>query len=376
MPTNKNAMLRYKILDDLLSSKYHNYTLDELTVAVNDCLCERSPDTGGVTRRQIEKDLNFMEDALGAVIESYPSAVYDWDKGKTVRRLCKRYAKKGYTIFNKELTADEEYILTEVLSLLGQFDGLPDFDGLEKLCSSFDVKTNRKIVSIAKSPLAGSNMFGRLFTAISQRQVIEVSHCPFGEGVSPSSYILHPYMLKEYNRRWYLIAMTERDGKIRNFGLDRIIDVRPLSDCKYIPYDGDIEERFEDVVGVTVMDGKETEEILFWVSDVSKEYVVTKPIHDSQILYKGTKEAEFRDEFPNLVGGGFFSICCKENYELLRELTSFGEHLIVLRPISMRNKVIERIRRISQAYDISEDNEQRVRERNIASHRKNEERDA
>ncbi len=27
---NKNAMTRYKILDELLSSRYHNYTLDEL----------------------------------------------------------------------------------------------------------------------------------------------------------------------------------------------------------------------------------------------------------------------------------------------------------------------------------------------------------
>ena len=31
MPANKNAMTRYKILDDLLSCRYHNYSLDDLT---------------------------------------------------------------------------------------------------------------------------------------------------------------------------------------------------------------------------------------------------------------------------------------------------------------------------------------------------------
>ena len=31
MPANKNAMTRYKILDELLSSRYHNYSLDDLT---------------------------------------------------------------------------------------------------------------------------------------------------------------------------------------------------------------------------------------------------------------------------------------------------------------------------------------------------------
>ena len=31
MPANKNAMTRYKILDDLLSNRYHDYSLDDLT---------------------------------------------------------------------------------------------------------------------------------------------------------------------------------------------------------------------------------------------------------------------------------------------------------------------------------------------------------
>ena len=35
MPANKNAMTRYKILDGLLSNRYHNYSLDDLTEEVN-----------------------------------------------------------------------------------------------------------------------------------------------------------------------------------------------------------------------------------------------------------------------------------------------------------------------------------------------------
>ena len=31
MPINKNAIMRYKILDELLSDRYHNYSLDDLT---------------------------------------------------------------------------------------------------------------------------------------------------------------------------------------------------------------------------------------------------------------------------------------------------------------------------------------------------------
>ena len=61
MPANKNAMTRYKILDDLLSCRYHNYSLDDLTEEVNKRLAELYPDTNGVGRRTIEKDLFYLE---------------------------------------------------------------------------------------------------------------------------------------------------------------------------------------------------------------------------------------------------------------------------------------------------------------------------
>ena len=61
MPANKNAMTRYKILDELLSSRYHNYSLDDLTEEVCKRLADMYPDTDGVGRRTIEKDINYLE---------------------------------------------------------------------------------------------------------------------------------------------------------------------------------------------------------------------------------------------------------------------------------------------------------------------------
>lgn len=61
MPKNKNATTRYKILDELLSNRYHNYTLDDLTEEVNNQLSEINPETDGVGRRTIEKDIEYLE---------------------------------------------------------------------------------------------------------------------------------------------------------------------------------------------------------------------------------------------------------------------------------------------------------------------------
>ena len=61
MPANKNAMTRYKILDELLSNWYHNYSLDDLTEKVSNRLADMYSDTNGVVRRTIEKDIYYLE---------------------------------------------------------------------------------------------------------------------------------------------------------------------------------------------------------------------------------------------------------------------------------------------------------------------------
>lgn len=57
MATNKNALIRYKHLDRLLSDRHHYYDINDLTKKVNEMLLEEGFQT--VTRRCIEKDRIF-----------------------------------------------------------------------------------------------------------------------------------------------------------------------------------------------------------------------------------------------------------------------------------------------------------------------------
>ena len=93
----------------------------------------------------------------------------------------------------------------------------------------------------------------------------------------------------------------------------------------------DIFERFEDIVGVSFYEDRPVEHILCWVSDTSKGYVDTKPIHGSYTPLKGEAEQQLRLEYPNLQGGMFFTLDCINNFELIRELCSYGKELLVLR---------------------------------------------
>lgn len=351
MPANKNAVTRYYILDKLLANRYHHYSVEDLRQHVNEDLEELGQEP--VSRRTIELDLHYLEyeGPFLAEIEHYQiDAPSQTNPNKTVKKSCHRYADPSFTIFKKDMSEDEKYLLSEALSMLGQFDGLPNLDGLEALRKSLDVKTDRKIISFTKNPLENSTLLGKLFTAISQKQVIELHYHKFESSDEVRQIILIPYLLKEYNRRWFLIAAAEDTGKILNFALDRIDSVVPLPSHKYVEYDGDLNERFEDIVGVTLLNDRHVENIMFWVSDRSKDYVATKPIHESQRHYTGEREMELRQQYPMLNGGAFFSIDCIENYELIRELISFREDLVVLSPDNVKDTVMERITAMYEMY--------------------------
>ncbi|MBQ9465819.1 MAG: WYL domain-containing protein [Muribaculaceae bacterium] len=356
MPANKNAMTRYMILDGLLSNRYHDYSLDDLTEEVSRRLSELYCDTKGVVRRTIEKDIDYLENEgpFMAEIERRWVPCLNRETGKTTQKKCLRYKELGYSIFKKKLSDDEKYLLGEALSLLGQFDGLPNFEALEQLRQSLqmpDGLRHEPIILFTKNPLENSNLLGELFTAISQKQVIELHYHTFAAPDTVKQIIFHPYLLKEYNRRWYVIGVADCDGKILSFSLDRIDTIMPQTALDYIEPSENLAERFEDIIGVTYFDDSPIYQIVFWADDTEMHYIKTKPIHESQRNLTKEKAERLREETPSLKGGAFFRIDCKCNYELIRELASFGSGVIVLSPAVIRDKIIKRVKEMAVSYN-------------------------
>ncbi|MBR6262568.1 MAG: WYL domain-containing protein [Prevotella sp.] len=341
MPINKNALIRYKYLDKLLSDRHHYYTIRELTDKVNEMM-ERDGLDVQVVKRTIEKDLMTLQCApFSAPIETYKK------DGCNVLR----YSKNSFSIFNEELSSEERNLLHEVLNTLGQFEGLAHFEWLEKFKIGLGFEERRQIISFSNNPyLQNSNLLGILYDNISNDVVINLSYHTFKD-TTTRSIVFHPYLLKQYNDRWFLFGAADSDKKILTFALDRIDNVEPLPEKKYANCPDDLFDRFEDIVGVTIYEDWPVEHILCWVSDVSKDYVDTKPIHGSQTPIKGEEEQKLHDEYPILQGGMFFTLDCINNYELIRVLCSFGKDLIVLYSTeTVANDVYKRISEMNDIY--------------------------
>lgn len=339
MPTNKNALTRYMYLDEMLSDRHHFYDIHDLTEKCN----EKLIDAGfpKVSQRCIEKDINYLEyEPFYAEIERY----------RVNGRRCIKYKNPSFSIFRKELSEEESNLILEVLNTIGQFDGLANFEWLDRFKIGLGLKKRPRIISFSNNPyLQNSNLLGVLFDNISNQVVIRLEYHPFVDKEA-KTIILHPYLLKQYNNRWFLIGAADGDVKILNLALDRIDAVTALPDVKYKPCNEDLTDRFEDIIGVTLYEDRDVEHILFWVSNHSKDYVETKPIHGSQCQYKGEKEVELRRRYPSLNEGVFFSIDCIPNYELIRELSSFGKDLVVLSPSSIQNDIFNRTKSMLDSY--------------------------
>ena len=341
MPTNKNALSRIAFLDALLSDRHHFYNLDDLTQKSNERL--EKINIAPVSRRMIEKDLNYIEfGPFEAEIERFSAA------GKR----CLRYADPSFSIFTKKLSEDEKNLLQEMLSTLGQFEGLQNFEWFDDFKKRLEIEDRRKVICFSNNPyLKNNNILGQLFNYISNRVVVRLTYQAFSQNVSQGMDFL-PYLLKQYNDRWFLIGALAEDGKILTFALDRIVGIQPSEKQEYIDPPEDLLERFDDIIGVTFMDDSPSQVITFWVSDKSKDYVLTKPLHGSQKVCLGDNETALRKEYSTFIGGAFFTIECKSNYELIRELSSFGADLLVLSPKEIQDLIVERINRMTKSYDL------------------------
>ena len=273
MPTTKKPLKRYSILDRCFSNTGRNYTFEGLKEAVNEWMLDKDPQSKGISTRQLRDDISFMRSSDGweAPIVTVPGV------GK---QRYYRYEDPKFSIAKRPVNETQVEELKMLLDALDAFEGLPQFEGVEdlivKLQSDLDMASNsqqKKIIDWGGNPYyKGKEYLGPLYRAVSERK-------------EPRTFVTNPVYLKQYNNRWFVVALLEKDGFVFVNAFDRI-DYLVVLDTD-IPKDitFDAEEYFDPIVGVSrPMDG-EIEEIEIQLTPDSYPYVKTKPIHHSQKNY-------------------------------------------------------------------------------------------
>ncbi len=333
MATNKHAIIRYRTLDKCFGNKGRKYYLNDLLDACNAALSEEDPKSKGIKKRQLYEDIRFMETEAGYSIEL--------EKKKDGRDVYYRYVDTSFTIKEKGLNTSEASQINEALQILARFKGMPQFEWVDELAarleSSFGLKEGaEKIIDFEQNKyLKGLEHITILFNATLNKRVLKVKYKAF-KVTQEQEMIFHSYFLKQYNNRWFCFGWNEELSKISNLALDRITDLKEIKK-KYISNDTeDFEEYFEDIIGVTAIGS--TQKVILKVDIDLYPYIETKPLHGSQTVVERTKDYII------------LRFDLKLNYELESLILSHGERIEVIEPISLKNKIKERLVKASNKY--------------------------
>jgi predicted DNA-binding transcriptional regulator YafY len=153
----------------------------------------------------------------------------------------------------------------------------------------------------------------------------------------PESLTLHPYAVKEFAKRWYLIAYcVERQG-LRVYGLDRITELE-TSDKKFkMPKNFDVDELFSTSFGIYLPEGK-AKTITFKTSDREASFLRDLPLHKSQ--------QEIGRDGDKVV----FSIFVCPDKNLIMEFCKYGSRIEVVSPAEVKDEVANELRKAADIY--------------------------
>lgn len=326
MAVTKNALVRYQVLDKCFRNPGRNYTLDDLLEECNKALYELNGDTDGIKRRQLQKDIVFMESDQGWAIPLERIRF-----GEKNQKVYFRYEDSSFSINNQPLNQSEAEQLKAALLMLSRFTGAPQFEWIQEIIPIIEDKlglvgNGEKVIAYDQNvDAAGLQHIQAFFNAITNKVVLQVTYKDF-TAPDPYQLLFHPYYLKQYNNRWFVFGHKEgTDRTDWNLALDRVVDTS-MTKVTYSMCETDWEEYFYDIVGVTKPNEGIVEKILLKFSHEQAPYIITKPLHPSQRIKNCETGMEVR-------------VALIINFEFERLLLSFGERVEVIEPPHLRNKI-------------------------------------
>jgi len=329
MGINKNALIRYKVLDSCFRNRARRYFIDDLIKACEKTLLEKDPNSGGISRRQIFEDIAFMESSDGWGI--------NLNKNRDGKKVYYQYSDPSFSINNMPLNELEIHQLKSALDVLSQFKGMPQFEWITQLIPKLDQGINkRQEVKILmdfdnNQYLKGIEHLGPLYNAILFEKVLEVSYQPY-QNKAAYSMEIHPYFLKQYNNRWFLFGFNKANQKFDwNLAIDRIVSFKEIKAVFNKNTQINWNAYFDEIIGVTKPQNKQPEQVVLIFFGQTGHYIESKPIHGSQ-------KSRWVDE--NTLEVRLDLII---NYELERLILSYAENIRVHKPDSLVKLIRKRL---------------------------------
>lgn len=184
--------------------------------------------------------------------------------------------------------------------------------------------------------LKGIENLKPLLRAIKEHRKISFDHFSFNTNKT-RKYSIKPYLLKEYQNRWYIVGLIGNLSEFRTFGIDRIdnLNVKPET---FSPNNTlNPIEMFEKTIGIVYSLNTPQNVVLSFTPKQGK-YIKTLPLHASQEILTDN-DIEFR-----------ISLTVIPNYELTQLILMHGDTIKVIEPEWLANEIKENLKRTLEKY--------------------------
>ena len=177
-----------------------------------------------------------------------------------------------------------------------------------------------------------------LMEAMTENREVRIIYQKY-TSLQADSYTVRPYAVKEFAKRWYLVAYCIERKALRVYGLDRILSLEITGKLFRMPGNFDIDELFSTSFGIYIPEER-GRTIQFRTSPTDARFLRDLPVHPSQKEIGSEKDSVT------------FSIFVCPNKALIMEFCKYGSGLEVLSPPDIREKVAEEHRKAVEKYNI------------------------
>lgn len=334
MARSKYQFGRLQIIDRELRKRERVKTKDlkrmiELELSIN------------VDVKTIQEDLKAMKE--DSVLGYYAPIEYD------NRTKSYYYTDRSYTIRAFGLKEDEIQTLLMYAQRLKLYS---DYGLLKMFSSAMDKVLNA--VTIQKNvsseahfnewvqfeeimPMQGGEWIPLIADALENKRKLQLTYRKFQNYDIASVKILAPYLLKEYENRWYMMAYDEDDDIMKTYALDRIEVLKPMEE-HFEPQQIDFRAHFKYSMGITINNAP-PQEIMLSFESIQGMYIKSLPLHHSQKVL-------IDNEIETII-----SIFVKPTYEFYAKILSFGNKVKVVSPSEIADTLRQILMQALQNYN-------------------------
>ena len=173
--------------------------------------------------------------------------------------------------------------------------------------------------------------------AMKQSKKIVFTYQSYNRSLPDVGIVFHPYFVKLFKQRWYVIGLKEKDKAIKTYALDRMTEMTISEESFQMPESIDPSTVFDDYFGITTSFG-EVKRISLQVNYKQAKYFRALPLHQSQT-------EELHDSY------SIFSYRMKLTGDLVRELMCYGSSVKVIQPQELRLMIQEELKKTLDQYD-------------------------